>query len=217
MFSLARALEDSVEINGEKHRLDLSFDNVLLAFEVLEDDSISNDIEKVSIVLQLLFVDGIEFNSLETMILVYKEIMEQVIGAPKQTNDNDIKEQDDIEEAMDIERKERYYDLHQDAQYIYASFLQDYGMDLFDQQGRLHWKKFNALLMSLSDNTMFKKVIAIRQRKITKEMSKEERQELEEQQRIFALNKSREEIEFEGMDLIQKQEYALKMLREGGG
>ncbi|EMK2594058.1 hypothetical protein V8U20_000981 [Bacillus cereus] len=215
MFSLARALEDSVEINGEKHRLDLSFDNVLLTFEVLEDDSISNNVDKVSIVLQLLFVDGIEFDSLETMILVYKEIMERVIGAPKQTND--IEEQEDIEEVMDIEREEKFYDLHQDAQYIYASFLQDYGMDLFDQQGRLHWKKFNALLMSLSDDTMFKKVIAIRQRKVTKEMSKEERQELEEQQRIFALNKSREEIEFEGMDLIQKQEYALKMLQEGGG
>ncbi|MCM3223332.1 bacteriophage Gp15 family protein [Bacillus cereus] len=215
MFSLARALEDSVEINGEEHRLDLSFDNVLLAFEVLDDESIYNDIDKVYIVLKLLFIEDIELDSLETMVLVYKEIMERVISAPKQTND--IEEQEDIEEVMDIEREEKFYDLHQDAQYIYASFLQDYGMDLFDQQGRLHWKKFNALLMSLSDNTMFKKVIAIRQRKITKEMSKEERQELEEQQRIFALNKSREEIEFEGMDLIQKQEYALKMLQEGGG
>lgn len=211
MFSLAHALEESVEINGEEHQLDLSFDNVLLAFEALEDESVSSDIDKVLIVLRLLFVDDIEFDSLDTMVLVYKEIMEQVIGAPKQTG-----EAEDIEEAEYIEREEKYYDLKQDAQYIYASFLQDYGMDLFDQQGKLHWKKFNALLMSLSDDTMFKKVISIRQRKETKDMSKEERANLAEQKRIFALVKSREEAEFEAMDLIQQEEYARKLLQERG-
>ncbi|PED41968.1 Gp15 family bacteriophage protein [Bacillus cereus] len=211
MFSLSHALDDSVEFNGEVYQLDLSFDNILLVFEALEDESITRDIDKVLIVLRLLFVDDVELESLDTIVLVYKGIMEQVIGAPQQKDD-----MEEIEEAEYIECEEKFYDLQQDAQYIYASFLKDYGIDLFEQQGKLHWKKFNALLMSLSDDTMFKKIISIRQRKETKDMSQEERQELREQKRIFALVKSREDAEFEAMDLIQKEEYARKTLQERG-
>lgn len=214
MFSLSHALDDSVEINGEVQQLDLSFDNILLVFEALEDESITKDIDKVLIALRLLFVDDVEFESLDTIVLVYKGIMEQVIGAPQQKDATEDTEE--IEEAEYIDREEKFYDLQQDAQYIYASFLKDYGIDLFEQQGKLHWKKFNALLMSLSDDTMFKKVISIRQRKETKDMSQEERQELREQKRIFALVKSREDTEFEAMDLIQKEEYARKKLLERG-
>src|SRR5690606_36784562 len=54
------------------------------------------------------------------------------------------------------------YDLEKDAEYIYASFMYDYGIDLFEQQAKLHWRKFKALLVGLSDDSMFKRVVAIR-------------------------------------------------------
>jgi hypothetical protein len=53
-------------------------------------------------------------------------------------------------------------DFEQDADYIYASFLMDYGVDLIEQQGRLDWRKFTAMLGGLSSRTKIRDVMAIR-------------------------------------------------------
>lgn len=59
-------------------------------------------------------------------------------------------------------RQERVLDFELDGEYIYASFLQDYGMDLIREQGRLHWKKFIWLFQGLSEGTKIKEVMRIR-------------------------------------------------------
>ena len=48
------------------------------------------------------------------------------------------------------------------AEYIYASFLQDYGMDLVREQGKLHWKQFVALFQGLTSRTKIKEIMRIR-------------------------------------------------------
>lgn len=53
-------------------------------------------------------------------------------------------------------------DFEEDGDYIYASFMQDYHIDLIDEQGRLSWKKFLYLFNGLSDDTKIKKVMQIR-------------------------------------------------------
>src|SRR5690606_1279593 len=83
------------------------------------------------------------------------------------------------------------YDLEKDAEYIYASFMHDYGIDLFEQQGKLHWRKFKALLVGLSDDSMFKRVVAIRTMDVpppTKDNQKE-RQQIIEMKRAFSLDR----------------------------
>ena len=57
---------------------------------------------------------------------------------------------------------QRLVDFELDGEYIYASFFQDYGIDLIREQGRLHWKKFIALFQGLSDETKIKQVMRIR-------------------------------------------------------
>lgn len=59
--------------------------------------------------------------------------------------------------------KERFYSLKHDAEYIYASFMQAYGIDLIEQQGKLHWFKFQALLSGLPKDTKFCEIVSIRQ------------------------------------------------------
>lgn len=59
-------------------------------------------------------------------------------------------------------KRERVLDFELDGEYIYASFLQDYGMDLIREQGRLHWKKFIWLFQGLSEGTKIKEVMRIR-------------------------------------------------------
>ncbi|HDU1280237.1 TPA: hypothetical protein REU92_002791, partial [Listeria monocytogenes] len=56
-----------------------------------------------------------------------------------------------------------YYSLTQDSDYIFASFLQDYNIDLIEVRGKLHWYKFRALFESLRDDTAIKSIMSIRQ------------------------------------------------------
>lgn len=53
-------------------------------------------------------------------------------------------------------------DFEKDGDYIYASFMQDYQIDLIDEQGRLPWKKFLYLFNGLSSDAKIKQVMQIR-------------------------------------------------------
>jgi hypothetical protein len=55
----------------------------------------------------------------------------------------------------------RYFDFDFDAGEIYASFLAEYRIDLFDVDF-LHWYKFRALLQGLSPESAFCRKIAVR-------------------------------------------------------
>ena len=54
------------------------------------------------------------------------------------------------------------FDFEYDGEYIYSSFMLDYGMDLFEMRGTLHWKKFIALFKGLSEKTKMREVMRIR-------------------------------------------------------
>ena len=67
-------------------------------------------------------------------------------------------------------------------------------IDLYDQIGKLHWDKFQAILMCLPDESMFRKVVEIRQR----QPNDEERQDgkfvasLNQQKEYYKLKDSRQ-------------------------
>lgn len=52
-------------------------------------------------------------------------------------------------------------DYIQDGEYIYSSFMAEYGIDLVDIED-LHWHKFKALLEGLSDGSRLKKIMSYR-------------------------------------------------------
>jgi Bacteriophage Gp15 protein len=211
MFSLARKLQNSIDYNGVTYKLNLTFDNVLLVFDVLKDENI-DDLFKVDVVMDLLLTQPHELED-EQMVELYTLIMETVILQGKKQEVKRDLAGNVIDEDED---DKKLYSLEEDAQYIYASFLYDYQIDLIDQQGKMHWFKFNALLASLSDDTMFKRVIDIRQRKPNKHMTAEEKSNLTQLKKLYALKKSQEEIEFEAMDLAEKQAYIKQKMAERG-
>lgn len=55
---------------------------------------------------------------------------------------------------------EKVFDFTEDADYIFASFFQEYGIDL--SESSMHWYKFLALLNGLSENSRLKKAVAWR-------------------------------------------------------
>lgn len=80
-------------------------------------------------------------------------------------------------------------DFEEDGDYIYASFMQDYGIDLIDEQGRLPWKKFLYLFNGLSADTKIKQIMRIRDMDLPEYNGKngKQRQEILELKSYYAL------------------------------
>lgn len=82
--------------------------------------------------------------------------------------------------------KQRVYDYTVDDGYIYAAFLQQYGVDL-QQQAQLHWWQFYAMFISLSSDCKFAEILGYRSTKISTKMSPEERRFYRRMQKMYAL------------------------------
>ena len=80
-------------------------------------------------------------------------------------------------------------DFEEDGDYIYSSFMQDYGIDLINEQGKLPWKKFIYLFNGLSSETKIKQVMRIREMKVPAYNGKnmEQIQEIQELKAYYAL------------------------------
>jgi hypothetical protein len=56
---------------------------------------------------------------------------------------------------------EKLIDYVLDGEYIYGSFMAQYGLDLVDAE-HLHWHKFKAMLLSLPSNSKIKEIMSYR-------------------------------------------------------
>lgn len=196
-------LSDGDIVSGD---LDLSFDNVISMFRHQQGDELS-DRGKLTVSLFLLTGDTCEsLAEIDQVNLLMYLVKEYVVRAkPVQEALSQLEKPDD---------EKQFYSLVEDADYIYAAFMQDYRMDLFEQRGKLHWQKFKALLSGLRDDTKFKQVLQIRMWKPDKNTSAEEKERMEELQRFYALEISQEELEFLAMSEEEKHEYAMKKWQE---
>lgn len=186
-MKLTDRLNDSIEYNGKLIELQLYFDTVLRSFELWQDDELSDE-EKVDVFLEM-FVDNID--DIEDMVIHEKVRLVNVII------ERFILEQQEMEQQVASKAEgstanKKLYDMEKDAQFIYASFLYDYGIDLFEQHGKLHWRKFKALFNSLSKDSKFMEVVGIRAADIPKpnKYNQKERQRLIDLKRLYRLEGS---------------------------
>ncbi|WP_054634816.1 Gp15 family bacteriophage protein [Thalassobacillus sp. C254] len=208
-MKLTDRFDDRIIFKGDVLHLDMAFDKVLRSFELWDDDKFT-EVEKIEIFLEMFVTEKEKVKG-----LAYKEkvtLFNEVFGSFI-LNASDKKEQSNQGEISTIPNK-KIYDINKDAEYIYASFLFDYNIDLFEQQGKLHWRKFQALLSNLSDKTKFKQVVSIRKEEIPTQTkyNQKERERLIELKRIYRL---------EGAETIQeidaKFDHLASMLRPSGG
>jgi len=186
MLNLGYELETSVSINGIDYELDMSFDNILRLQDLLSDEEVPG---AAMIILALDMLIGVRLDmEIEEQSDVLKLIFENFIRGEKlDTKTYDIagNEMPSTETA-----KERVMSFTQDANYIFASFMQDYHIDLIEQQGRLDWRKFVALVDGLSKGTRLKEVIEIRTMELPKgRNSASQRKKVEEMKKKYALDK----------------------------
>lgn len=181
MFSLTQRYDDVIKWYGVSIELNLSFDNVLLLFKMLKDKELSH-FRKLDTAIAMLVVDKellIEVppqRRLELLKDILREKLDFDLDRPKDSDDeNDL--------VVPV------YDWEEDAELIYASFLMDYQIDLFEQQGILTWYKFLALFKNLRDNTPLGKAIHYRTCKVPKktEHNEEERRHVRKMKEKYAL------------------------------
>lgn len=216
MLDLSRKLTDKLVIDDKAYILDLSFDNILKMFEMMRDDDIPEYIKPHFAIRMLIsksldgntreekaesFNNDFENFSVEEMSEVFKSVFEEHISL-SDVEDNhveyDLAGNPMKTTASDDTKQRAPYDIRYDGDYIYSSFLQAYGIDLFDVQGKLHWRKFNALLSGLPEGTKLMEVIKIRKWKPQKGDSSEYKEEMRRLQKDYALpNNVIEEEEYE--------------------
>lgn len=189
MLDLSRKLTDKLVIDDEEFSLNLSFDNVLRLFEMWRDEDVPEFV-KPHFGIRILTGETLEDFTVEEMSEVFNEVFEEHISLSTVEDNHveyDLAGNPMKTTASNGKQEQAPYDIRFDGDYIYASFLQAYGIDLFDVQGELHWKKFNALLSGLPEGTKFMEVIKIRKWKPQKGDSAEYKEEMRRLQKDYAL------------------------------
>ena len=189
MLDLSRKLTDKLVIDDEEFPLNLSFDNVLRLFEMWRDEDVPEFV-KPHFGIRILTGETLEDFTVEEMSEVFNEVFEEHISLSTVEDNHveyDLAGNPMKTTASNGKQEQALYDIRYDSDYIYASFLQAYGIDLFDVQGELHWKKFNALLSGLPEGTKFMEVIKIRKWKPQKGDSAEYKEEMRRLQKDYAL------------------------------
>lgn len=177
-------LVTSIEFDGTEMPIDLTFDNVLDVFDILEDVDLFPE-EKVNMSLELLISDfeKIFQGSSEQQFLLFNHILENYISV----SGSEGVETDRLGNPMpNAIKKKNNISLVHDAKYIYASFRQ-IGINLFEEQGKLMWEEFQALLESLPDDTILARIIQIRTWEPSKGESAKEKEHMRKLQQKYAL------------------------------
>lgn len=213
-LKLTSTFDDSFEFEGNTLNLDLSFDNVLLMFEMLDDDDL-DDAEKMLMALNMLIYECEEYLS-ETDFEVLRGLFKYVMKEFLEIEVDKEEEEEEVSpgEQMDGESDKpiKFMDYQKDAGIIYASFMAAYKIDLFECQGKLHWTKFKELITHLPDDSKLKQVISYRTTKIPtgNKVDQEAVKHLRKMKRIYALEPERVQTKEERNQAFDKLAEALK-------
>lgn len=181
--------ESKIVYKDQEYTLDLAYDTVLnvkrmYAEKILDD---------ADILVEALKIFGIPERSIfrmswsERMELLEQIFREKITGRPRPK----------------VGQQKVLFDFEEDGEYIYASFVQAYGIDLIEQQGKLPWNRFAALFQGLPGDTKIKEIMRIRDMDIPAPNgnNQKEIQRITELKMYYALG-YREDNAAEGLDRL---------------
>ena len=173
-------LPTTYEYKDLEIEIDLTFDNVLDLFDVLGMKELA-EFHRAELCLVLLFGDGVI--DPEDTIEVWNDVFDRFLDSTK----GEVVRYDIAGNPMPTKVSEPLIDLDQDAEYLYSSFVQAYGINLIQKQGELHWLEFKALLNGLPENTIIKQIIHIRSYEPGEHDSKEYKKQMQDLQDFYRL------------------------------
>lgn len=211
MNIIVDGLPYTVEVGGMEYQINTGFRTSILFEMMMLDDGLS-DTEKVIKAVQLYYPETPGADLLPEA--VDKVIWFYSCGDPPKEKTKIRRDDDeDEDETGDLlgsrNRGKMVYSFEYDAPYIYAAFLEQYGIDLVETDDcDLHWWKFKALFQSLNEKTQFMKIMGYRGVKITSKMSKEQKDYYRRMQKMYALPLPQEEVD--------RQNAIIEALKNGG-
>lgn len=194
MFDISKKMDDKLVLNDKEYQLLLSFDRVLWVFDMWGKEYIPPELKPKLALAKL--TDDESFKDMDTAdaLAIYADVFEkhiQVTRAIDEVDRYDLdgnliprKPKDDQDQESD---DKPLYLIKYDGEYIFSSFMQAYNIDLIEQQGKLHWQKFNALLTGLPEGTKLVEVMKIRAWKPSQGDSSKEKAKMRELQEQYAL------------------------------
>ena len=181
-----------VEVDGKRYEINTDFRVAIKCNEIATDNSIGDYERALAIIYTLFGEEGINTpKHYEKLLELSKKYL---LCGDKQLDTTDEPDMDYVE----------------DMDYIEASFMSDYHIDLSETQ--MHWWKFNNLINGLSNSELGDCCVLNRIRNLrnydTKDIKdSKERQRMEEAKERFALKKNRKvatEEQKENMEEILK-------------
>lgn len=172
MGFLTEPIEDIVRIGRRKYCINAAFDVVLDVQRLYREEL--PDVVKLNQALKMFGIGKPEKIELQIRADLLNDIYKNCINT---------KQRPPVKQQLPV------FDFEEDAEYIYASFMLDYGIDLIDVQGQLHWKKFIALFQGLSKSTKIREVMKIRSMEVPRYDGHNQKQiqEIQELKSYYAL------------------------------
>lgn len=180
--------------NGLEVYVNLAFNNVLTFFELMEDEEFSS-VEKFYIAFELFVEDKElinEYTVNDRIEFVFDFLKDKLNFDLRNTTREDVKETN----------SNLTFDYIEDSGRIFASFLYDFKMNLYEQQGQLTWNQFHSLFENLSPEAPFSQAVHYRTVKVPKrdKHNEEEIKHIHAMKEKYALKSGRIK------DKVQKQQ-----------
>lgn len=190
MLSLTHSPVTQITYKDKIYDIDFAFDTVLLYLQLQEDQDIKPETKWLQSLK--LFFGKQELPSDPNFYLKSFELIQKVI------TDTPYGVKDQEERGVEATKQ---FDYVRDAGAIYASFFDQYGIDLNKERGKMHWEIFKALLDGLGPNTYFQRILAIRREDSSKIEDPTAKQELLDAQNYYAVDGSKTEAELQAQAL----------------
>lgn len=153
MNMLINSVPDGLKIAGTEYKIHTDF-SVWIEFEKLLSDESENAHKTISDIKNLIFCDK------QPPQRADEETVNKILWFYRCGKK--------LQKSSHTSEKEIFsYDY--DDGYIFSAFLEQYHIDL--EQTKLHWWKFHALMLSLSDSTEFVKIMGYRSVEINSKMT----------------------------------------------
>ena len=169
----------TITIDNKEYEINSDFRTSIL-FELLMQDKSIKDNDKIYLALELYYPnipDDIN-SSIEKMLWFYRCGKDLITSKRKGKGKSDIK----------------IYSFEYDDDYIYAAFMDQYGIDLQDIK-YLHWWKFKAMFKSLKEDTEIVKIMRYRSMDLSKIKDKNEKAYYKKMQELYKIPISKDEQE----------------------
>lgn len=152
MNFLTEYVDDIVYLERCKFKINPAFDVVLMVQQLFKEEMLDDGC-KIEQSLKMLVKNRFK---LKLLTLKEKQNLLNII----------FKDCINTKTRPPTRQKTTVLDFDCDSEYIYASFMLDYGIDLTESYGKLSWKKFIALFEGLSERTKIREVMRIRSMEI---------------------------------------------------